>query len=64
MGLPLRVQAGGCDRRDQRWIDDANGVIFVEEGLFISDSRLHVVNTLHVRHVGQDADVSEGAVLS
>ena len=34
----------------QRWIDDAEAVVFVQEGVLVGDARLDVVNALHIRN--------------
>jgi hypothetical protein len=49
-GTQAVVNGGG--RRIERRIDDADAFILGQESLLVSDSRLQVVNTFHVGHIG------------
>ena len=50
-------------RRVQSGINDSQSVIFREEGVFVADARLHVVNAFHVGNTCSGARVSQRPIL-
>ena len=45
-------------------VDDAQGVVFAQEGLLVDRADFDVVDALHIGVVGVDSGVGEGAVLA
>ena len=58
-GVVVGVDAG----RVEGGADEAEVVVLAQEGLRVVGADLDVVDALHIREVGVDAGVGEGAVL-